>query len=472
MGETGGDEARRQSRGPRAVPLPLALAIGIIVLLVAGAAFVGGAGASALATTTAHEVSAPKVFDAVRLAPAEPAGAQSFRTCSIDDITAQGGALTFHGYAIDSQTGEVLFDRRADDPNPTASTLKLLVAASALTVLGPDYRIPTRVYEGELQGEVVIVGGGDVTLSSLAPGIESYYDGATAFISDLAQQAVAAHGDDPITSISYDDSVFSGSAWQPSWLDADRTDGYVAPVTGLMVDGDRAVPQSLTSPRSEDPTERAVAAFAERLSVPASGLLGSGSVPEGAQLLAEVWSQPVSELVRYQLLDSDNMVSEMLARLVAIESGTGNTFEAINPAITQAIGNLGLDTTGLIAADGSGLSRDNRVTAQLEVALLQLIGADEFGLGTILEHMPASGLTGTLDTRFDPGSSGVPGGAIRAKTGWIEEVYGLAGFIDTADGTKLTFAYYVVGAVQIANRDVLDSIAAATYECGGQLTDW
>src|SRR5690606_27351931 len=117
-----------------------------------------------------------------------------------------------------------------------------------------------------------------------------------------------------------------------------------------------------------------------------------------------------------------------------------------------------LDPTGLLAADGSGLSRDNRVTAELEVALLQLVGADEFGLGAILDHMPASGLTGTLDTRFDPGSSGVPGGAIRAKTGWIEEVYGLAGFIDAADGTKMTFAYYVVGTVQIANRDVLDSI--------------
>lgn len=458
---------RRPAVGPA-----LLVAVAVIGAIVAALAFVGGAGVAGVTTVIAGHDNAPKTVDIARLSPAAPAAAQPLRTCSIDDISSQAGALTFHGYAINAQTGEVLFDRRGDVANPTASTLKLVVAAAALTVLGPDHRIPTRVYSGELAGEVVLVGGGDVTLSSYSPGTATYYDGATAFLSELADQTLAARADAPITSVSFDDSLFSGDPWRESWNEQDRLDGYIAPITALMIDGDRTRPDQLVSLRTEEPSERAAASFADRLGLPASAVLGSTRVPDGAELLGEVWSQPVSELIRYSLLDSDNVMSEALARLVAVELGAGNSFDAINPAMTQAMQNLGLDATDLVAHDGSGLSRLNRVTPQFEVELLQLIGADEFGLGRMIDYLPASGLTGSLDTRFDPASSGVPGGAIRAKTGFIEEVYGLAGFIDAADGSKLTFAYYVVGAVQVPNRDVLDAITAETYRCGNLLADW
>lgn len=462
------DPARRQP----AVPLWLAICCAVVALLVIGASFAGGAGVAAITAGAAGTEHAPKAVDVARPAPAAPAAPAQFRSCSIDAITSQAGALTFHGYTIDAQTGEVLFDRRAAEPNPTGSTLKLIVAAAALTVLGPDFRIPTRVYQGELAGEVVLVGGGDVTLNSFSPGTQSYYDGATAFLSDLATTARAAKGGVPVTNVSYDDSLFGGDEWRDTWLEKDRLDGFIGPVTALMIDGDRVAPRSLVSLRTEDPSTRAANSLADRLGLPTSAVLGSAKVAAGAQLLAEAYSQPVSELIRYVLLDSDNTLSEALARLVAIELGTGDSFDAINPAMNLAMQNLGLDTTGLIAYDGSGLSPLNRVTPELEVALLQLIGTDQFGLGRMLEVMPASGLTGSLDDRFNPATSGVPGGAIRAKTGFIDEVYGLAGFIDASDGTKLTFAFYVVGAVTPANRDVLDAIAAEAYRCGGALADW
>lgn len=467
-----GAERRASAQSRKAVPLPLAIVTVIVALLVVGVGFVGGAGAAAITTSVTATEHAPKAFDVARPAPASPAEPAPFRSCSIDAVTSQAGALTFHGYAVDSQTGEVLFDRRSTDPNPTASTLKLVVAAAALTVLGPDFRIPTRIYQGELAGEVVLVGGGDVTLNSFSPGTQTYYDGATAFLSDLATTAQAARGGAPITNVSYDDSLFGGDEWRDSWNEQDRLDGYIAPISALMIDGDRVAPQSLVSLRTEDPSVRAANSLADRLGLPTSAVLGSNKAPTDARLLAEAYSQPVSELIRYVVLDSDNVLSEALARLVAIELGMGDTFDAINPAMNLAMQNLGLDTTGLLAYDGSGLSPLNRVTPQFEVALLQLIGSDQFGLGRLLEVMPASGLTGSLDDRFNPATSGVPGGAIRAKTGFINEVYGLAGFIDAADGAKLTFAFYVVGTVSPANRDVLDAIAADVYRCGGALADW
>ena len=469
---TSSAELRRERRRPAVTPLVAVIAILISALVVAGA-FGASAAVAAFAAQSTGQLAppAPKTLDLARPAPAAPAGAEQFRSCSIDDITSQAGALDFHGYAINSQTGEVLFDRRGAQPNPTASTLKLVVAAAALSVLGPDHRIPTRAYRGEIAGEVVLVGGGDPTLSSFAPGQKTYYDGATAHLSELADQVRAKAGT-TISSVSYDDSVFGGAAWHPSWNVQDRLDGYIAPVTGLMIDGDRAVPASLVSLRTEEPSQRAAASFADRLRLSTSAVLGSAKAPKGAELLGEVWSQPVSELVKYSLLDSDNNVSEALARLVAIELGAGNTFDAVNPAMQQAMTNLGLDGTQVLAIDGSGLSAGDRVTAHLEVALLQLVIGDRYGLGRMMQLLPASGLTGSLDTRFDPATSGVPGGAIRAKTGFIDQVYGLAGFIDSKDATKLTFAFYVVGKVSPANRDVLDGIAAAAYRCGDRLADW
>ena len=66
----------------------------------------------------------------------------------------------------------------------------------------------------------------------------------------------------------------------------------------------------------------------------------------------------------------------------------------------------------------------------------------------------------------------VPAGAIRAKTGWISEVYSLAGYMNLPSGGQLTFAFFVVGTVQPANREQLDAISAAAYRCGEQLADW
>ncbi|MFD0997390.1 D-alanyl-D-alanine carboxypeptidase/D-alanyl-D-alanine-endopeptidase (penicillin-binding protein 4) [Pseudoclavibacter chungangensis] len=448
--------------------------VAILSILLAGVFGIGAGGAAAavLDGAGATDGTAAKPIRPVRAEPADAAGAQTFRSCSIAAAASQPGALDFHGLVVDSESGEVLFDRQADVANPTASTMKLLTSAAALTTLGPDTRLTTRIVQGAEPGEIVVVPGGDFTLSSLPAGSPTYYDGATAHVADLAAQAKQALGGGTITRVVVDTSLYSGPEWQPSWNDADRTDGYISWISPFTIDGDRATPQSLVSPRSQQPSERAASALATALGVPVSAVTIGGTAPEGAAVLAEVQSQPVSELIRYALTDSDNTTAENLARLVAIERGAGGAFESIQAGTTQALGELGLDTTGLVLADGSGLSRDNRVPSSFMVALLELVRADVDGLAIMLPYLPASGETGTLDDRFLPGTTVVPPGAIDAKTGWIEEVYGLAGYMTLESGRTLTFAFYVVGPVSLANRDVLDSIASQAYGCGEELADW
>lgn len=464
-------QVRRALSAPSAVVLLI-----VAALLIAGGYGIGG-GIAALASTLAggEPAPAPKTLGFTRVTPAAPAAPAAPRTCSIDAAVTQPGALDFHGRVMNAQTGEVLFDRQGELAHPTASTMKLITSAAAMTVLGPDHRIPTRVYAGSEPGQVIVVGGGDATLAS-GPG-SIYADAAQ--LSELAAEVRSAWASDPelsatpISSIAIDLSLFGGPQWQPSWNQADRTDGYVSPIASFMVDGDRADPAQRVSPRSEQPAQRAGTAFASAMGLPASAVTINGiTAPREARLLGEVHSQPVRELAGYVLTHSDNNVAEALARLVAIELGAGNGFEAISPGNARAMSDLGLDVTGLELADGSGLSGSNRVPASFMVSLLQLIRSGAHGLDALIPLLPLSAQTGTLDDRFDPGLTGVPGGAIQAKTGWINEVYALAGYMTAADGSTLTFAFYVVGQVTPANRDVLDQITAQAYACGSGLADW
>ena len=114
---------------------------------------------------------------------------------------------TVHATVLDVASGELLYARNADVPTTPASTTKLLTAAAVLSARGPAYRIGTRAVAGSSPGEVVLVGGGDATLSIDADG---QFPGA-ARLDRLAQQVTKALGDTEPTRVLVDTSLFSGS---------------------------------------------------------------------------------------------------------------------------------------------------------------------------------------------------------------------------------------------------------------------
>ncbi len=443
------------------------LSIVLILVLAAGAGLAGAVAATHWRTEAAVGDSSPYSAEllAVAVQPTVELSAP-VRTCSIRDETGASAALDFHGLVVDAETGEVLFAENPDGTHPTASVMKLVTTVNALVTLGPDYRIPTSVYPGTVPGSVVIVGGGDVTLKSSAT---SYYAGATASLEELAEAVAAAGG---ATAVGYDTSLYGGDPWHESWNDKERRDGYITPITALMTDAGRTSPNSIYSPRSSTPAEDAAADFASAVGAP---LDSSIQIAPGSEPIAEVWSQPVSELVEYVLVDSDNVVAETLARLVAIERGTGNTFADVDAAAEQSLEELGLDASTFEGVDGSGMSRDNRANATLIVDIVELINGNEHDFGFLLEFLPENSLTGTLKDRL----GAVPAGEITAKTGWIDEVYALAGVMEAADGRELIFAIFVPVAnpdgsqiVGISNRNALDAVAAAAWSCGGSLSNY
>ena len=364
---------------------------------------------------------------------------------------------------VDVASGEVLLDQGSEDPSTPASTAKLLTAVAALTTLGPDTTLETTVVAGAAPGEVVLVGGGDPTLSRTVPSLT--YPGAPT-VADLAAQVRSSlPPGTEVTRVVVDSSLFAGPLTAAGWGPGDAPSTYAAPVTATAVDGARV--RSGDLPRSGSPGTDAGTALAVALGVPGAPVV-LGEAPQGAQTLGAVRSAPVARLVEQALSQSDNLLTESLARHVALARDLPATFEGAAEAVTDALAGAGLDVTGVSLADGSGLSATDRVPVALLTELLS--GAADGtlpGTSPVLSGLPVAGYDGTLFDRGDEDPETAPG-AVRAKTGTLLGVHGLAGTVVTAEGRLLVFAVVADGAPANgeAAEAALDDVASALAACG------
>ena len=364
---------------------------------------------------------------------------------------------------VDVASGEVLLDQGSENPSTPASTAKLLTAVAALTTLGPDTTLETTVVAGAAPGEVVLVGGGDPTLSRTVPSLT--YPGAPT-VADLAAQVRSSlPPGTEVTRVVVDSSLFDGPLTAAGWGPGDAPSAYAAPVTATAVDGARV--RSGDLPRSGSPGTDAGTALAVALGVPGMPVV-LGEAPQGAQTLGTVRSAPVARLVEQALSQSDNLLTESLARHVALARDLPATFECAAEAVTDALAGAGLDVTGVSLADGSGLSATDRVPVALLTELLS--GAADGtlpGTSPVLSGLPVAGYDGTLFDRGDEDPETAPG-AVRAKTGTLLGVHGLAGTVVTAEGRLLVFAVVADGAPANgeAAEAALDDVASALAACG------
>lgn len=447
------------------------VALGATVGAPAAAAGVATSSATPARTATPTPTPTPTV-DPARPVPANQGAPTRVRTCSVAGLAADGRLGTLEAQVVNAKTGQLLFDRNGGKPAPTASVMKTLTSAAALATLGPDYRVSTTVVAGNAPGQVVIVGGGDVTLSRLPDGQASFYTGAPK-IQDLANQVKQAMGGQAVTSIVVDSSLFGAPFWQPSWDEHEErvVEGSTPYMTSLMVDGDRDDPTAVESPRSTDPVSRAVQYFQQYLGTSVG--VSQGVAPAGARQLGVVQSQPVTTLIDQAMRVSDNTIMEELARLVAIKNGSGNTFDALNAGVLKGLAGYGIDTSGIHIADGSGLSGDNAVPPSYLTQLFIKVMNRQNGLGVVYDGLPVSGKSGTLGPGYSrfTGSNSVARGAVYAKTGWIDHGYTLSGIVNAADGTPLTFAVFALGDVSDNAKQAIDTLVTGFYRCGDNLTN-
>ena len=239
--------------------------------------------------------------------------------------------------------------------------------------------------------------------------------------------------------LSYDTSLYEGPVVHPIWA-VDHTN--LAPVTALMADEGRLDDSSSgVANRSEDPAADAARKFADLLKERGieTTVPGPSKATARAKALAAVESPPMSALVERMLTNSDNDIAEALARQTALASDEPASFKGGGTATRKQLKKLGLPVKGAKFADGSGLDRADKLTADLLTALLAK-AADPARpeLRAALTGLPVAGFTGTLRTRYanQPGT-----GLVRAKTGTLTGVHTLAGTVVDADGRLLGFAF-------------------------------
>ncbi|MCW2647934.1 MAG: D-alanyl-D-alanine carboxypeptidase [Pseudonocardiales bacterium] len=418
---------------------------------------------SALASATA----APAIASAAPDGQAPRAAAVAAALAQAVAGPALGGRLL--AQVVDATSGVALYNHLGPTPAAPASTGKLLTAAALLAVRAPTDRLTTNVVAGAA-GTVVLVGGGDPTLTGAPTGQPGAYAGA-ARISDLATQVrrALAASHQTVQRIVVDNSLFAGPTVSPDWAAEDVPSDYAGAITAVMADGGRAAPTD--GIRSAEPDLAAGAELAAALKVPGAQVT-RGKAPAAAKVLGTVKSATLSDLVGQMLQASDNVIAEVLARQVAVATAKPASFTGAAAAIRAALVKLGVDP-GAGMRDGSGLAADDRVSAAALAGVLRLVvGAKNPALHAIVTGLPVAAWSGTLANRYLPGSTGARGaGVVRAKTGTLTAVSSLAGIVHDADGRLITFAFIAdrvppgVEATRAAEA-ALDRVAAILAGCG------
>ncbi len=372
-------------------------------------------------------------------------------------------------HVADAVTGDVLGDTSGDVPFAPASTQKVLTAVAALTELGPDTTLDTRVL---LDGErLVLVGGGDMLLAAGA-GDPNAVNGR-AGLADLAAQVAGALRVSGRTTVplAFDDALFSGPVVAPAVPAREAEMGFVAPVASMAINV-AMLSEGSWGPRAPDPAKATAEVFVAALEaegITVSGDLARSKAGSDARVLGTVSSAPVREVSAWAMQHSDNTITEVLGRLVAISSGRPGSNEGATQAVLAVVRGLGVDLDGAVLMDCSGLGRGSLLTPRQLVAVLRLTTDPEHAaLRDVMVGLPVGALSGTLASRF--GEDNPARGYVRAKTGSLPNIVGLAGTVVTADDRLLVFslaADEVESGATVGARMIFDRFVGQLAALGG-----
>ncbi len=365
------------------------------------------------------------------------------------------------------QLGDLHYEHRGDDPQVPASLEKLLTAVAALTEMGPDTTYVTDtlaapVVDGVVPGNLYLRGSGDPILAT-APYVARERNQPQIF-SDIDQlaDAVVAGGVTTIAgSVVGDDTRYDPVRYNPSWPSRFLRQGQIGPISALSVNDGFAFPGD-DDPgvfgAADDPPAYAAAVLDGALrarGVQIGGPPVSGPTPADAVVVASHRSPPLSEIVTEMLHESDNNTAELLLKELGVRRQGQGSFEAGRDAVTAILAEEGFDLTGINVADGSGLSSDDTVTCDLIFDLLD----HESTAPVLHEALAVAGESGTLARRWRESDLV---GNVRAKTGTLNQVTGLAGLADTANGDEAQF-------VLVVNVPAAERIQPATVAAQQQL---
>ena len=442
-----------------------AAVVAVVAVVVAAAALISSGGRSNAQVPPPRAAAAAKPA-VVALPDSAAVPSTAGMSAALAAAVADPNLGNLTGRVTDALTGEQIWEQRSEVPMQPASTNKLLTTAAALLTLDRNARVTTTVQaadQSRMPGVVVLVGGGDPTLSAAPPGVETWYRGA-ARIHDLAEQ-VRKSGI-TATAVQVDISMFTGGDMAPGWDPADIGGGDISPIQSVMLDAGRIQPTTLESRRSPTPALDAGRALAAALGVDSARVTFAPG-PAGGRQLAAVQSAPLMERLREMMNNSDNVMAETIGREVAKAIGRPLSFAGAADAIISKLASVGIDMSGASLVDSSGLSVANLLSAKtLDGVVNAAAGPDQPALRPMVDLLPIAGGSGTLSDRFiGAGARDSAAGWLRAKTGSLTKTNALAGIVTDVDGRVLTFAF-ISNNAGFSGRIALDALAAKLRTCG------
>ncbi|HWM18658.1 MAG TPA: D-alanyl-D-alanine carboxypeptidase/D-alanyl-D-alanine-endopeptidase [Ilumatobacteraceae bacterium] len=327
-----------------------------------------------------------------------------------------------------------------------ASNQKLLVAAVALEVLGEDHRFRTELrgpqpVDGVITGDVYLVGGGDPLLVTA-----DYVDPSplpainTTSIEPIADALQAAGVTQIVGDVIGDGSRYDDEFAVPSWGPDFVLGAEAGPYDALMINDGRTFADSTIGFNPNQSAARQFIRVLQARNITVTGRSRNGTAPADGSVavLAGVDSVPLSDVVDELLQTSDNNTAELLVKEIGFAVRGEGTRVAGLQEIWNTLAEWQVPLDGVALDDGSGLSRNDRLTCNAIVAILEHLGVDS----ELTRSLPVAGESGTLAAELIGG----PGeGSLAAKTGTLTGVRALSGFLPT-DDSVMTFSLVLNGA--------------------------
>jgi len=386
------------------------------------------------------------------------------------------------GFVIyDPRTKKIISSYNENTPLVPASTTKLLTTETALNLLGEKFRWITQLeYSGEIDetgnllGNLYIIGSGDPSLGTNKAGASSYSNLVSDFMSAISEKGIKKITGDIIIQTGVFKSnksqklpenivwLENGNYYLPvgSTLDIspenekliakksnpfseNKNFYYISPYIKQMVYADKFVGLGLTTKLPDSPAYLAntlrSTLLKNKISVVGKVVTKATDLtPEKRNLLTSYQSPTLGEIIFYTNQHSDNALAEATLRMVGFQKLGDQTLESGRSAVVEHLKASQFDTSGLSYIDGSGLSRSNLVTPISQVKFLTSL-MDENYFKTYFDSLPVGGQSGTLKRMF----YGEGNGQIFAKTGTLNKVKTLAGYMKTNTGKTLVFSLLI-----------------------------
>ncbi len=368
--------------------------------------------------------------------------------------------------------GRTIYSRRPTQMLIPASNLKLLTAMAAVDKLGASDRLSTAVTadhapsNGTITGNLYLVGGGDPLLRTPDYVANLHYREQIYDDLNVLADRVRAAGITRVTgSVIGDDSRYDTQRYVPTWPARYAGTGEVGPLSALSVNDGFSAWRPAAVPAAQ-PAEQAAATLAgllQQRGVAIAGAPAPGTAPAGGSVVARFDSPPLPDVLAEVLRRSDNNGAELITKELGRQANPQTPTTLAGVAVTVAdLRAAGLPVDQLHMVDGSGLDRSDRASCQLVLSALLRSGAD----GTLGRGLPVAGQSGTLEKRM---LGTVAAGRVRAKTGSLEGVTALSGFVTptavaagapAGSAPGVAFSLLVNGLPNMATGDALSDRVA------------